>query len=221
MKFLSAIKRGRGDEDDDDLDLVDDPGPDPGDPDEDGGQSEGGLFSKLLGRLRPSDGDIDDMDDAEDSTPDSPDPPDSPNPPDSPEDSSVQVVRLEGVPDVHPVSESGGGMAPSGEQAGKAGKGSAGSVPSPSTGQGSVSPAAETSTQASPNENSQDPVSAPVEEDDSDDGASGGVELSLKDIFEETAKVDEHLKDLADSQDDIRVEDLAGELREFLSELER
>ena len=162
--------------------------------------------------MKPSDGDIEDMDDAEDSTPDSPDPPDSN------EDSSVQVVRLEGVPDVHPVGEPGGDMAPSGEQAGN---GSVGSVPGPSTEQGSVFPATETSTQASANESSQDPVSAPVEEDDGDDGASGGVELSLKDIFEETAKVDEHLKDLADSQDDIRVEDLAGELREFLSELER
>ena len=53
-----------------------------------------------------------------------------------------------------------------------------------------------------------------------DADASEGVEFSLKDIFEETAKVDEHLKDWADSQDDIRVEELAGERREFLSELE-
>ena len=121
-----------------------------------------------------------------------------------------------------PVGETGGGMAPSGEQVGNDGEtGSAGSAPNPSTGQGSLSPVAETSTQASPDESTQDQVSAPVEEEHDDDDASGGVELSLKDIFEEGVKVDEHLKDLADSQDDIRVEDLAGELREFLSELER
>ena len=70
-----------------------------------------------------------------------------------------------------------------------------------------------------PEESSPEPESAP--EEDGDSSKKSGIDLSLKDIFEETASVDENLKDLADSQEDIRAEDLAGELKEFLSELER
>ena len=44
--------------------------------------------------------------------------------------------------------------------------------------------------------------------------------FDLAGIFEEAVEVDERLKDLADSQDDVPAEVLANELREFLAELE-
>ena len=224
MKLLNKFNKGRGDENDDALDLEDDLGPDPEDPDEGGNPTSGGLFGKLLGRLKPGGGDTEDIDDAVDMD-DTED-----NALDTGEDSSVQVVRLEGVPDVHPVGESEEALVPPGVQAGKdGGNRSAGSAPSPSIGQGSASPAAGTSTQASPDENLQAQVPAPDESPQDqvpvsveygDDSDSEGLDFSLKDIFEEEAAVDEHLKDLADSQEDIRADDLANELREFLSELE-
>ena len=46
------------------------------------------------------------------------------------------------------------------------------------------------------------------------------MDFSLWDIFEEATEVDENLKDLADSQEEVAAGDLAGELREFLAELE-
>ena len=46
------------------------------------------------------------------------------------------------------------------------------------------------------------------------------MELDLKGLFEEAATVDDNLKDLADSQEDVLAEDLVVELREFLAELE-
>ena len=61
MKFLSGIRKGRGDEEDDDLE----------DTDEAEGPAVNGLFGKLVGRLKPSGSDIDDMDDPEDTTLDS------------------------------------------------------------------------------------------------------------------------------------------------------
>ena len=92
-----------------------------------------------------------------------------------------------------------------------------GAAPKPPISQGSATPAV-SPTQAGPIESHQEQESAP--EEDGEDSPPGAIDISLKDIFEESTEVDEHLKDLADSQDDIRVEDLAGELREFLSELE-
>ena len=47
------------------------------------------------------------------------------------------------------------------------------------------------------------------------------VDLSLTDVFEEEIRVDERLKYLADTQDDVAAQDLAGELREFLAELDK
>ena len=105
-----------------------------------------------------------------------------------------------------------GGQAESDER-----NGSPGATPKPQLSQGSATPAV-SATQAGPIESLQEQESAP--EEDGEDSPPGAIDISLKDIFEESLEVDEHLKDLADSQDDIRVEDLARELREFLSELE-
>ena len=206
MKFLSKIKRGRGDEDDDDLDLEDEPGS------EDAGEAEdpsgGGVFRKLFGRLKEGSGDSEDMDVNEDESSG------------SEEDRPVQRVKLEGVADVRPVGPSAGAMTPTGDPAGSE---AATEAVAPSTGQsvgsGPEATAAPAVTQTSPGDSTQEVESAP--EKDGAGGGSGSLDFSLSDIFEETATVDEKLKDLADSQEDIRAEDLAGELRELLSELER
>ena len=58
------------------------------------------------------------------------------------------------------------------------------------------------------------------ESEQAKDEAAGPV-LDLKDIFEIEEEVDEVLKDLADSEEDVFAEDLARELREFLAELEK
>ena len=139
---------------------------------------------------------------------------------DSDEDPPVQRVRLEGVADVRPVGPAAGGLIPAGEPAGS-GEATQAGVPNGGQSVDSALAAAdaETSTQASPEENSPEGESAP--EEDGEGKKKTGIDLSLKDIFEEAVSVDENLKDLADSQEDIRAEDLAGELREFLSELER
>ncbi len=47
----------------------------------------------------------------------------------------------------------------------------------------------------------------------------GGIDLG--NIFEEEGEVDELLKDLADSEEEMFAEDLATQLREFLAELEK
>ena len=68
--------------------------------------------------------------------------------------------------------------------------------------------------------------------DDSDDGKSGAKdeknksaepsgELDLNSLFAEEEEVDELLKDLADSEEEVNVDDLAAELQAFLSELEK
>lgn len=205
MNFLSKIKKGRGDEDDDDLDLEDEPSPE--DIDEAENSSGGGLFRKLLGRLKEGTGDTEDIDGDEDDT----------TGPD--EESSVQRVRLEGVADVRPVGPAAGAMMPPEDPVGS---GAATEAVAPSDNQSveSISAAATAGAviQASPGDSPPEP-----ELDAEEDGGSAvrGINDSLLDIFEEAATVDENLKDLADSQEDIRAEDLAGELRELLSELER
>ena len=206
MNFLSKIKRRNGDNDDDDLDLEDEPDP------EDAGEvedpSRGGLLGKLFGRLKRDGGDTEDMDGNEDDTPR------------SDEDSPVQTVRLEGVVDVRPVGPATDAMTPPGDPADS---GAATEAVAPSGSQSAApvpaAPDAGTPPRASPEDSSQEGEAVP--EEDSGGSAAGGLEFSLSDIFEEAATVDEYLKDLADSQEDIRAEDLAGELRELLTDLER
>lgn len=50
--------------------------------------------------------------------------------------------------------------------------------------------------------------------------AAEGSGLSLKDIFEEEVEVDEVLKDLAESTEDVVAQELADDLKEFFDELE-
>ncbi len=44
--------------------------------------------------------------------------------------------------------------------------------------------------------------------------------LSLKDIFEEEVEVDEALRDLAESMEDVPAQEIADDLRAFFEELE-
>ena len=121
----------------------------------------------------------------------------------------VQVVRLEGVPDVRVVNDSSGGSAPAGPQPGNApsaggGNGASGGESAPAQGAANVG-------QPAQNQN------------ESKNGAAGGNEgavLSLKDIFEEEVEVDETLKDLAESMEDITAQELSDDLRAFFEELE-
>ncbi|PKB79132.1 MAG: hypothetical protein BZY88_14990 [SAR202 cluster bacterium Io17-Chloro-G9] len=67
-----------------------------------------------------------------------------------------------------------------------------------------------------------DAEAAPNEESsESGSGNPGLIGLDLKGIFEEAEEVDEVLKDLADSLENVAVEDLAKDLTEFLSYLQK
>ena len=129
------------------------------------------------------------------------------------------MVRLEGVPDVHPVGgESGMGVTPAPQNA---------PSPGPSQGGQSTAPSADAASEAqsSPEDTaSLDIPEEPAEEDsnaEEDSTDKKGLGISLKDIFEEEIEVDEKLRDLAESMDDVPVGQLAEELREFLAELEK
>lgn len=207
MKFLSKISKVIGGDDDEDIDqeevgLEDDGDLNPNRSDEDGGSSKG-LFGKLL---RRSKGDDDEETDADDDLDESPAPKDEP---------PIQRVQVEGVADVRQVGSLGDGMGSAGGQGG-------GSPDSPNREPSQSSTPAVDSDNKS---NEVSPVSSAestgddVNETKSDD--SGNVlELDLKGLFEEAATVDDNLKDLADSQEDVLAEDLVVELREFLAELE-
>ena len=62
------------------------------------------------------------------------------------------------------------------------------------------------------------PLSEP--EDNASEGATDNLSLSFMDIFEEETVVNENLRDLADSQEDVAASDLASGLKELLGELE-
>ncbi|MCI0859958.1 MAG: hypothetical protein J4N81_14610, partial [Chloroflexi bacterium] len=171
----------------------------------------GGFLSRF--RNRGNKGDEDDEEAWED--PEDMPPPASRGQEDEegPEEPAVQVVRLEGVPDVHPVGGGGdGGMTPPPQN-----------TPSPGPSRGGQSPApsddAASEAQSPPDDTpSPDIPEEPAEKDSAD---QKGLGISLKDIFEEEIEVDETLRDLAESMDDIPVGQLAEELREFLADLEK
>lgn len=120
----------------------------------------------------------------------------------------VQVVRLEGVPDVRVVNGSSGGSAPAGPQPGNApsdgGNGDSG---------GGAAPAQGAANAGQPAENKNETKSEPT-------GSNEGVGLMLKDIFEEEVEVNEALRDLAESMEDIPAQEIADDLRAFFEELE-
>ena len=207
MKFLSKISKAIGKDDGEDFDqeeveLEDDGDLEVNDSDEDGGNSKG-LFCKLFRRSKGDDDEEIDVDDDRNESPAANDEP------------PIQRVQVEGVADVRSVGSVGNGMG----SAGGEGRGSPNSPnhgpsqgPTPAVDSGSdtndVGPAGGTES----GRNGEDKTSS----------ADPGDELgfNLKDLFEEVVEVDDNLKDLADSQEDVPAEDLAVELREFLAELE-
>ena len=139
MGLLGKFKKRQSTEDSEDLDFDDEMVDSLDMPDAEGGTG-GGIMGKLLKRRQkdePEDTDEADEDDAgQDEDPtntvgaavaeqDPAAPEEDPAAPE--EDSPVQVVRLEGIPDVHPVGDSSNNMTPDQEQTG-AGPGATGSA---------------------------------------------------------------------------------------------
>ena len=199
--FNKLIKRGAG-EADDDLEFEDEP-----EDRVDSPTDEPGSGLKMLGwiRNRRNKDEVDDEDLWEDPDKEPDESPDEDLEEDdgegfgeSEDEPPVQVVRLEGTPDVHPVGSPGETSTPMSPQ------------PVGDAGAEEVDPP-----------NIIEPQTEPQEEanDEGDDGV-GGLGLSLKGIFEEELEVDESLKDLADSMDDVAARDLADDLKSLLEGLE-
>lgn len=128
----------------------------------------------------------------------------------------VQVVRLEGVPDVRVVGESGESSTSAGPQPGNA--------PAPGGQRASVGGGSGASSGESVSASTAiDPGQATENRGGSGNAAAeggAGLGLDLKDIFEEQEEVDEVLKDLAESMEDVSARELADDLKEFFDELE-
>ena len=121
----------------------------------------------------------------------------------------VQVVRLEGVPDVRVVNDSSGGSAPAGPQPGNAPSAGGGTGASA----GGSAPAQGGANAGQPAQNQNETKSEPT-------GSNEGTGLSLKDIFEEEVEIDDALRDLPESMEDIPAQEIADDLRAFFEELE-
>jgi len=202
MGFLSKFSKGKNNDDDDYLDLDDDEldiDDDEDEDEDDGGKSGGGLFGKFGGKRNKNE-DEDDEDEDEDYDEDEDDEDEDENDEDDlgededEDDSDEDDSKVQRV-QVEGVTD----VRPMGESGGLAKK--------------SDDSDAESS-------------------DDSDDGKSGAKdgknksaepsgELDLNSLFAEEEEVDELLKDLADSEEEVNVDDLAAELQAFLSELEK
>jgi len=217
--ILSKFVRRGGDDDDDELDFEEDglDQPASGDEDEDSG---GGLLGWIRNRGNKRDGDDEDDEEAWEDPEDMPPPaPRGQGNEEGPEESAVQVVRLEGVPDVHPVGgESASGMTPASQNVPSSGPSQEGKSPAPSADAApeAQSPVDDTPSLDIPEESAEEDSNA--EEDSTD---KQGLGISLKDIFEEEIEVDETLRDLAESMDEVPVGTLAEELKEFLADLEK
>lgn len=211
-------------DDEDDDDLAPDDELESADSEPDTGGLKAGLMGRLRGlrNLRRSNNDVDDDDDwdpkdlvvEEDEVSDAgsgqgaggdadAEPVEEVNWPD------VQVVRLEGVPDVRVVGDSSGVAAPSDPQPGNApsavgGNGASGGESAPAQGAANA---------GQPAQNQNETKSEPT-------GSNEGAGLSLRDIFEEEVEVDEALRDLAESMDDVSAQEIADDLRAFFEELE-
>ena len=210
MGLLGKKTKRQRTEDPEDLDFDDEMVDSLDMPDEEDGPS-GGMLSKVLKWRRKGESDEADQDE---------DPGNAEDPPALEEDSPVQVVRLEGIPDVHPVGNSNSSLMPGQKQTG-AGPGS--------TGSSGAQPAANSSPaegntpvdldRAAEDDTTEDDT---TEGDTTEDGSNTDGEkmaLSLQDIFAEE-EVNESLRDLADFVEDTLAKDLADELRAFLEELE-
>lgn len=214
-------KRATTDDDEDD-DLDPDDEVESVDAEPDTGSSKAGLMGRLRGlRNRKGSNDDDDEDDdwdPKDLTEDvdeaqddgsvqvaagdaAAEPAEEENLPD------VQVVRLEGVPDVRVVNDSSGGSAPAGPQPGNAP--SAGGGTGASAGESAPTQGGANAGQPAQNETKSEPT-----------GGNESAALSLKDIFEDEVEIDEALRDLAESMEDVPAQEIADELRAFFEELE-
>ena len=228
MGLLGKFKKRQNTEDSEDLDF-DDEMVDSLDMPGEEGVTRGGILGKLRNRRQKDDpedpdeadeADLDDADQDEDPTnavgPAVPE--EDPAAPE--EDSPVQVVRLEGIPDVHPVGDSGNSMTPDQEQTG-AGPGTTGSAGDQPTENSLLGEAGAPDDPAAENDTTEDNTTG-AEGDTTEDNPTGDGKLaiSLQDIFAETQEVDESLRDLADFVEDALAQDLATELQEFLGELE-
>ena len=217
MGLLGRIIQRQSAEDSEDLDFDDEMVDSLDMPGQEGGSRLAILGKVLKWRLKGVPEEIDEADQDEDpaiaggtATPE--------------DDSPVQVVRLEGIPDAHPVGDSNSSEKPGPEQIGPApgtadpaepGAGRPGLSPDPG-----VQPAAN----SSPGEGNTSVDQVPATEGDSRKGSSNPIgedlDLSLQDLFSEDDEVDETLRDLADFVEDTPAQELAGELREFLEQLE-
>jgi hypothetical protein len=228
MGLLGKIIKRRGAEDAEDLDFEDEAVDSLDMPDEEGGSSAGIMGRVLTWRGKGSSKDTDedeDRDEDEDADEtDSDEYPSNSDAADTPdEDPPVQVVRLEGIPDVHPVGDSNTNMAPGPEPGAAPGSGgsagaSAGKEPAADSSLEDDNNAAESAI----DEGDDAEGDANAEGDDNKEGDAGVADLglSLEDIFGEEEEVNEALRDLADFVDEIAAKDLASELQEFLEDLE-
>ena len=205
------IKRGSNDNDEDDDDDLD---PQDADDSEDAESDNGGLKSWLMVRfrgLRSRKGSDDDDDDKgrkgkskKKNTGSGKGNKKSAEEPEDEEDlPDVQVVRLEGVPDVRVVGDSSGAASPQSGNAPAAGAQGAAGGGEASAAQGAA-----------------DSGKASEKQDGSKEEAKEGSGLSLKDIFEEEEEIDEVLRDLAGSMENVSARELADDLKEFFDELE-
>ena len=202
------IKRGSNDNDEDDDDDLD---PQDADDSEDVESDNGGLKSWLMVRFRglrsrkESDDDDDDKGrkgkSKKKNTGSGKGNKKSAEEPEDEEDlPDVQVVRLEGVPDVRVVGDSSGAASPNAPAAGAQGAAGGG--------------------EASAAQGAADSGKASEKQDGSKEEAKEGSGLSLKDIFEEEEEIDEVLRDLAGSMENVSARELADDLKDFFDELE-
>ena len=219
MKFLNKFSKSKNDDYEEDQDFAeDDLDSEDSEDDASGGKAGGGLFGKLISKLKrdcdADDGlDYDDDDglignQGTDNAPgDDLDERDSEEDPESENQPPVQRVQVEGVTDVRNVGDSGGRLAQSnGGDGGSTQKGGSGS----------------SGGQAPPAQNkSSDEESSEKSEETKDKDGGPNLDLDLKSLFAEEEEVDERLKDLADSEEEVVDEELATELRDFLAELEK
>ena len=216
MGLLGRIIKRQSGEDSEDLDLDDEMVDTLDMPGQEGGSRLAILGKVLKWRLKGESEEIDEADQDED--------PALAGGPSAPEeDSPVQVVRLEGIPDVHPVGDSNSIVKPGQEQIGPAPgtANPAASRPGPSP-----DPEAHPAANSSPGEDNTPVDLAAAVESDTMEGSSDphgeNLLLSLEDIFgeEEEEEVNENLRDLADFVEDTPAQELAGELRDLLEQLE-
>ena len=213
MGIIGKLIKRRGDEDTDDMDLEDLTAELEGASGEESGSSRR-LMGWIRNRLNKGDADDEEPRDDDDERPER-----------NGGGADVQTVRLDGAPDVRPVGDAGGTATGSGAQPGVS-TGPSGTGQSVPVAGGPASPAGGASGAASGVGSGVDSDAEGGDEDDQDgaagsgDTAGGSLGLDLKDIFQEAIVVDEALKVLAESMDDVEVVELADDLREFFEELE-